>query len=68
MTFDPGCLTSAQRHGDACVVCHKKWPRPRIHVGALPSGQTVFACEDCAPALRIPAARNPASPVPSAHR
>ncbi|GLW62647.1 hypothetical protein Arub01_08910 [Actinomadura rubrobrunea] len=52
VTFDPGALTAAQRDGDACVLCHKKWPRPRIRVGRLPEGQGVFACEECAPAIR----------------
>ena len=33
LTFDPEGLSCAQREGDACVVCHKKWPRPRIRVG-----------------------------------
>ncbi|GAA4075044.1 hypothetical protein GCM10022214_35160 [Actinomadura miaoliensis] len=52
VTFDPGALTAAQRDGDACVVCHKKWPRPRVRVGRLPEGQGVFACDECAPAIR----------------
>jgi hypothetical protein len=51
LTFDPEDLTCAQRYGDACVVCHKKWPRPRILVGRLPDGATVLACHDCAEAL-----------------
>jgi hypothetical protein len=51
MTFDPQGLTCAQCDGDACVVCHKKWPRPRIRVGRLPNGGAVFACPDCAEAL-----------------
>jgi hypothetical protein len=52
-TFDPDGLTAAQRYGEACVVCHKKWPRPRAHVGRLPDDSRVFACDDCVPALRI---------------
>jgi hypothetical protein len=52
-TFDPDGLTAAQRDGEACVVCHKKWPRPRAHVGRLPDDSRVFACDDCVPALRI---------------
>ncbi|GLW08406.1 hypothetical protein Misp01_35360 [Microtetraspora sp. NBRC 13810] len=51
LTFDPEGLTGAQRDGDACVVCHKKWPRPRIRVGTLPNRARVFACPDCAEAL-----------------
>ena len=54
-TFDPEGLTFEQCFGEACVVCHKRWPRPRVHVGRLPDESRVFACDDCAPALRIPA-------------
>lgn len=49
--FDPRDLTSAQCYGDACVCCHKKWPRPRTRVGRLPDGYQVLACDDCAPVL-----------------
>lgn len=59
LTFDPGALSAAQRDGDACVVCHKKWPRPRVRVGSLPGGPGVFACADCAPALPTPRAAEP---------
>ncbi|SEF53737.1 hypothetical protein SAMN05444920_10117 [Nonomuraea solani] len=51
LTFDPEGLTSAQREGDACVVCHKRWPRPRVRVGRLPDDSAVLACGDCAEAL-----------------
>lgn len=51
LLFDPSGLTPTQRDGDACVVCHKKWPRPRIKVGRLPNDAPVNACEDCAEAL-----------------
>lgn len=50
-TFDPRELTSAQCYGDACVCCHKKWPRPRERVGRLPDGLQVLACDDCASAM-----------------
>lgn len=56
-TFDPQALTPAQCDGEACVGCHKKWPRPRARVGRLPDGYPVLACEDCAPALLRAAAR-----------
>ncbi|GAA3950564.1 hypothetical protein GCM10023085_36480 [Actinomadura viridis] len=59
--FDPGVLSAAQCQGDACVVCHKKWPRPRVRAGLLPDGQGVFACDDCAPALPNP--RGPQRPA-----
>ncbi|MDL4815453.1 hypothetical protein QP089_14335 [Actinomadura sp. OS1-43] len=45
---DPASLTAPQRLGRACVVCHKRFPLPRVQVGALPDGTTVLACEDCA--------------------
>ncbi|GAA0829571.1 hypothetical protein ACFQVD_21300 [Streptosporangium amethystogenes subsp. fukuiense] len=51
MTFDPEGLTPTQREGDACVACHKKWPRPRIRIGRLPDDTTLFACPECADAL-----------------
>ncbi|MFI0450586.1 hypothetical protein [Actinomadura sp. 6N118] len=54
LKFDPGALSAAQRNGDACVACHKKWPRPRVRVGRLPDGPGVFACADCATALPRP--------------
>jgi hypothetical protein len=57
-TFDPEDLTGPQRDGDACVVCHKKWPRPRVRAGRLPEGSPVMACEECAKALQ-PAAPSP---------
>ncbi|MQY02958.1 hypothetical protein ACRB68_09930 [Actinomadura sp. RB68] len=60
LRFDPSALNAAQRHGDACVVCHKRWPRPRVRVGVVPDGTGVFACADCAPAL--PAPRRAARP------
>ncbi|MBA9007059.1 hypothetical protein HNR21_005941 [Actinomadura cellulosilytica] len=61
LVFDPGALSAAQRDGDACVACHKRWPRPRVRVGCLPSGSGVFACEDCAPALPRPRPAEPGS-------
>jgi hypothetical protein len=54
LTFDPVGLTPVQREGDACVVCHKKWPRPRVLVGRLPDSAPVHACDDCAEALLPP--------------
>ncbi|WP_260317345.1 hypothetical protein [Streptosporangium becharense] len=51
MTFDPEGLTRTQREGDACVACHKKWPRPRIRIGRLPDDAALYACPECADAL-----------------
>ncbi|GAA1544063.1 hypothetical protein GCM10009678_28410 [Actinomadura kijaniata] len=56
--FDPRALTRAQRQGDACVACRKRWPRPRVRVGRVPDGSGVFACADCAPALPTLGARH----------
>ncbi|GGV02998.1 hypothetical protein ACFHW2_09285 [Actinomadura sp. LOL_016] len=56
-TFDPAPLTTAQRLGDACIACGKKWPRPRVRVGRLPDSTGVFACDDCAPAPPVPRPR-----------
>lgn len=46
--YDPSLLSWAQCMGDACVVCHTKWPRPRRVLGHLPDGSHVFGCEECA--------------------
>ncbi|PKK13112.1 hypothetical protein [Thermomonospora sp. CIF 1] len=51
LVFDPEALSAVQCEGDACVVCHKRWPRPRVRVGRLPDGSGVFACDECALAL-----------------
>jgi hypothetical protein len=59
LTYDPGELSAAQRDGEACIVCHKKWPRPRVRVGHLPAGSGVFACSDCAATLPGPHATEP---------
>ncbi|MBE1534817.1 hypothetical protein [Actinomadura algeriensis] len=56
-TFDPAPLNTAQRMGDACLVCGKRWPRPRVRVGRLPDSTGVFACDDCAPAPPVPRPR-----------
>ncbi|MEV4092904.1 hypothetical protein [Streptosporangium saharense] len=50
-TFDPEGLSRAQCEGDACVTCHKRWPRPRVRIGRLPDDSPLFACDDCAGAL-----------------
>ncbi|MFI6601372.1 hypothetical protein ACIBHX_34425 [Nonomuraea sp. NPDC050536] len=51
VTFDPEGMSSAQLFGEACVVCHKKWPRPRVRVGRFPDDTAVLACADCAEAI-----------------
>jgi hypothetical protein len=68
LTFDPGALSAEQIYGDACVVCHKKWPRPRVRVGRLPDGSRVLACADCAPALPRPRVAESASGAARRHR
>ncbi|MFC0041181.1 hypothetical protein [Actinomadura rayongensis] len=57
--FDPAGLDAAQRHGDACVVCRKRWPRPRVRVGHVPGGGGVFACDECATMLPGRTVRRP---------
>ncbi|WP_343233515.1 hypothetical protein [Streptomonospora sp. PA3] len=34
--------------GDACAVCHARWPRPRRRLGASSEGGPLFGCEECA--------------------
>lgn len=51
IVLDPAPMTGAQRAGDACVVCFKKWPRPQIPVGIIPNGDTVRACAECGPLM-----------------
>nr|WP_243726022.1 hypothetical protein [Actinomadura rubrisoli] len=51
-TFDPAGLSRPQRRGAACVVCGKRWPRPRVRAGRFPNGGGAYACEECAPAIR----------------
>jgi hypothetical protein len=51
LTFDPEGMSAAQREGDACVVCQKRWPRPRVRVGRFPDDMAALACADCAEAL-----------------
>ncbi|CAL9547521.1 hypothetical protein SUDANB121_04385 [Nocardiopsis dassonvillei] len=46
--YDPDSLSAEQCAGDACAVCHTRWPRPRIALGVLPDGGPVFGCGDCA--------------------
>ncbi|PWV50135.1 MULTISPECIES: hypothetical protein [Nocardiopsis] len=46
--YDPSWLSGAQCMGDACVVCHVKWPRPRRVLGELPDGSQVYGCDECA--------------------
>ena len=45
--IDPAGLTAAQRAGEACVSCHKKWPRPTALAGHLADGQPLYRCDDC---------------------
>ncbi|GAA3987711.1 hypothetical protein GCM10022630_35550 [Thermobifida alba] len=44
----PEGLSDAQVMGDACVVCHARWPRPRQQLGVLPDGTRVYGCSECA--------------------
>nr|WP_283134266.1 hypothetical protein [Rhizohabitans arisaemae] len=67
LTFDPDGLTSAQRDGEACVVCLKRWPRPRVRVGQLRDNHPVYACGECADLLEpssIPRPRRSRAALP----
>jgi len=46
--FDLEGLSDAQVTGEACVVCHARWPRPRQPLGTLPDGTPVYGCAECA--------------------
>lgn len=79
LVWDPERLTAAQRSGAACVVCRKRWPRPRFRVGtlgpatdaeaalfaAVDSASPVLACEDCVPLLDAPFETEPAAGAPA---
>ena len=41
-------LSDAQVMGEACVVCHARWPRPRRQLGVLPDGTRLYGCSECA--------------------
>lgn len=51
--FDAAPLNGDQRNGEACVSCNRRWPRPPIPVGRVPAGDTVRACEECAPGIHL---------------
>ncbi|MBB6173029.1 hypothetical protein HNR23_003089 [Nocardiopsis mwathae] len=44
--------------GDACAICHVKWPRPRTPLGGLPEGHEVYGCDECAGIVEAHAARS----------
>lgn len=46
--FEREALTAEQMLGEACAVCHAKWPRPRTSLGRLPDGSMAYGCTDCA--------------------
>jgi len=46
--FGAGSLTFAQLMGDACAVCHSRWPRPRHRLGEPAEGGELLGCEECA--------------------
>ena len=45
--LDAAGLTAAQRAGEACVSCHKKWPRPSVPAAHLADGRVLYRCDDC---------------------
>ncbi|MBB5999661.1 hypothetical protein [Streptomonospora salina] len=46
--FDAEALTIAQLVGEACAVCHARWPRPRHRIGASSEDDELFGCRECA--------------------
>jgi hypothetical protein len=42
--IDPTGLTARQLAGNACVLCHKSWPRTLI--GQFPDSTPALACHD----------------------
>ena len=44
--IDPAGLGLAQRAGDACCLCGKRWPRPRVFYGSFPDGSPALVCDD----------------------
>jgi hypothetical protein len=45
--LDVAGLTAAQCAGEACVSCHKKWPRPAVPAAHLADGRVLYRCDDC---------------------
>ncbi|GAB3449447.1 hypothetical protein GCM10027570_23920 [Streptomonospora sediminis] len=45
---ESGAFTFAQLMGNACAVCHARWPRPRHRIGESPDGEELLGCEECA--------------------
>lgn len=63
--FDPAELSAKQSMGGACAVCHVRWPRPRVPMGALPDGSRVYGCAECASAITAHTAQAPHRKAPS---
>ncbi|MDX6738519.1 hypothetical protein [Actinocorallia sp. A-T 12471] len=51
--LSPDGLGRAQRRGDACASCAKRWPRPRRPLGRLDDGTVLYVCDQCAPGLEM---------------
>jgi hypothetical protein len=40
-------LTAAQRKGNSCASCRKKFPRPSVPAGITPAGEILMTCREC---------------------
>jgi hypothetical protein len=40
-------LTAAQRKGNSCASCRKKFPRPSVPAGITPAGEILKTCQEC---------------------
>ncbi|WP_147341530.1 hypothetical protein [Actinomadura logoneensis] len=55
-------LSRAQRLGEACAGCDKRWPRPSVPLGELVDGTELYLCTDCAEGLPKDWTSTPAAP------
>ena len=42
-----GTLTAEQAVGEACGICHARWPLPQIPLREPTDGATIYVCRDC---------------------
>ena len=40
-------LTVAQRKGNSCASCRKKFPHPSVPAGITPAGEILMTCQEC---------------------
>ncbi|MFC6885322.1 MULTISPECIES: hypothetical protein [Actinomadura] len=56
LVFDASGMSGAQRMGEACALCAKRYPAPRVIIGEFAAGERARACEECGPAVLASAA------------